>query len=148
MPRKTDQKTLDLIKEVKRQKEEISQAERPNWITNCSFSHTEGKQNDQINLHVEANVKTLIMIVAFLKDRERSYNEAAAELGVEAPAFSWSGFSVADWISDIKSRINKIQIASKRKKLETLEARLNAIISPELRTEMELEAIMGELTEG
>ena len=57
----------------------------------------------------------------------------------------WNGFSVNDWIDDIKTRINKVQIASKKVKLEHLESRLNAIISPELRAEMELEAISAEL---
>jgi hypothetical protein len=145
MPRKTDQRTLNLIKEVNRQKNEISQAERPSWITNCSFSYSEGRQNDQINLHVESKVQTLILIAAFLSEKSRTYYEAAGQLGVDAPQFTWSGYSVNDWLSDIKSRINEIQIASKRKKLEALEARLNAIVSPELRAEMESEAIMGEL---
>lgn len=140
----TDQLTLNLIQEVKKQKEEIAKAEKPNWITNCSFSYTE-KPNDATNIHVEANIRNLVCIAAFLKERERAYKEAAETLGVDAPAFTWGGFSVNDWLEDLKMRINKIQIASKRKKLEALEARLNAIISPELRAKMELEAIANEL---
>lgn len=145
MAKKTDQKTLELIREVKRRKEEISKAERPVWITNCSFSYSGGRHNDAINIHVEANVQNLVLIAAFLRDRERSYNEAAVELGAEAPPFTWGGFKVADWLEDLKARLNKIQIASKKKKLEELEARLNAIISPELRAQLELEAISSEL---
>lgn len=141
----TDTKTLELIQTVKRQKEEIARAERPNWITNCSFSYTENGANP-VNLHVEANVRNLVLIVAFLLNKAGSYAEAAVHLGVEAPAFQWGGFSANDWIEDIKLRINKIQIASKRKKLEALEERLNRIISPELRAQMELEAIESELT--
>ena len=49
-------------------------------------------------------------------------------------------------LGSIKSRINKIQIGVKKKKLETLEARLNAIVSPELRRKLELDAIAAELT--
>ncbi len=48
-------------------------------------------------------------------------------------------------MEDIKTRINKIQIVSKRKKLEELEARLNSIISPSLKAEMEVDAIAAEL---
>ena len=142
MAKNTDQQVLDFIKEVTRQKEEISKAEKPNWSTNCSFSYIEGKTNDAINLHVESNVKNLICIAAFLKNMEKSYKETAVLLGVEAPPeFTWSGFSAADWLEDIKMRLNKIQIVSKRKKLEALEERLNKIVSPELRTKLELEAI-------
>jgi monoamine oxidase len=141
----TDTRTLELIKQVQRQKEEISQAEKPNWVTNCSFSYSHNKTNDAINLHVEASVQNLLLIGVFLKERERGYNDLAKEMGVEAPAFSWQGFSVSDWLTDIKNRINKIQIASKKKKLEVLESRLNSVISPELRAELELQAIEEEL---
>jgi len=139
-------KTLDLIKEVKARKAEISKAEKPNWITNCTFSQIEGSASNVINLHVETNVKTLIGVAAYLMSAEKSYKEAAAALKVDSPPeFTWNGFSVKDWIEDIKARIGKIQITSKKKGLETLESRLNAIISPELRAEMGLDAIASEL---
>lgn len=141
---KTDAKTLELIQAVKRQKEDIAKAERPNWATNCSFSYNENGGN-AVNLHVESNIRNLICIASFLRDKANSYKETAAELGVEAPDFTWQGFSVKDWLEDVKLRINKVQIASKKKKLEALEERLNKIISPELRAEMELEAIQNEL---
>lgn len=141
---KTDTKTLELIKLVNQQKAEISKALKPNWITNCNFSYNENSANI-INIHVESNIRNLVGIVAFLIEKERSYKEAAEKLGVEAPAFQWNGFSPADWSEDIKMRINKIQITSKQKKLEALEARLNSIISPELRAQMELDAIESEL---
>jgi len=142
---KADKKTLDLIKEVKRRKEEISKAERPNWKTNCSFSPTNGRQNDAINLHVTKDVQTLVSCAALLREQERAYNEAATDLSVDAPEFTWGGFPVSEWLDDIKTRINKTQIATKKSQLEKLETRLNAIISPELRRDMELEAIAAEL---
>jgi hypothetical protein len=144
MAKASDDKTLALIREVNRQKAEISKAERPNWITNCSFSYTENP-SQAINIHVESNIRNLVCIAAFLQDRERSYADVAKTMGVEAPNFTWGGFAVKDWLEDIKMRINKIQLASKKKKLEVLEARLNAIISPELRAEIELQAIADEL---
>lgn len=144
MAKKTDDKTLDLIKLVNQQKAEIAKAEKPNWNTNCSFSYAENSSN-VTNIHVEANIKNLICIASFLRDKENSYKETAKLLGVDAPEFTWDGFSTNDWINDIKMRINKIQITTKKKKLETLEARLNAIISPELRAELELKAIESEL---
>lgn len=147
MAKKTDQKTLDLIKEVARRKAEIAKADRPNWKTNCSFACPElGSGGTTINLHVEGSVRMLINYAAFVLSRERAYTAAALGLAVDnPPEFEWCGFSAGDWIEDIKTRINKIQIASKRKSLETLESRLNAIISPELRAELELEAIANEL---
>lgn len=140
----SDERTLQLIREVEKQKEEISKAERPNWITNCSFKFVEG--GPSINLHVESDLRVLIGICAYLQDKERSYKQAAEALSLtEFPPFSSGGFPTADWLSDIRARIGKIQIATKKKKLEDLETRLNAIISPELRADLELEAISAEL---
>jgi hypothetical protein len=146
MAKKMDEKTLSLIKEVNKRKAEIASLERPNWKTNCSFSYIEDKIVYPINIHVESSVMKLVSIAGFLMERENSYKEAAEKfLGLEAPEFLWMGFSVEDWISDIKTRIDKIQIADKRKKLDTLESRLNQIVSPELRAKLELEAIEAEL---
>ena len=146
---KTDQKTLDLIKEIKRRKDEIAKISKPSWLTNCNFSYSSGGgplRGDVINLQVEANVKNLISIAAFLQEKEESYNRIAKLLEVEdVPDFTWDGFSVAAWITDIKSRINKVQIGEKKKKLEALEARARSVISPELQRELEIAAIMDEL---
>lgn len=145
MAKKTDEKTLELMNEVARRKKEIEKVEKPNWITNCSFAYIEGS-SQIINIHVEANVRNLICIASFLLEKERAYREAAAQLEVvDPPAFLWCGHAVKDWVEDIKMRIAKIQISTKKKKLEMLEARLNTIISPELRAEMELEQIQKDL---
>jgi hypothetical protein len=141
----TDIKTLELIQQVKKQKEEIAKAERPNWLTNCSWSYMDN--STVINLHVESNISNLIAIAAFLIQKEYSYNEAAIKIGIDSPPpFKWCGFSSKEWIEDVKMRINKIQIAAKRKKLEMLEERLNKIVSPELRAKLELEEIENALS--
>lgn len=139
-----DDITLKLINEVNRRKAEIAKAERPTWKTNCSFAYVEGNPATT-NLHVASNIRDLVCIASFLRDKEKSYANAAKELGVDAPKFSWCGSSVEDWLEDIKTRISKLEIASRRKKLEELESRLNSIISPDLRRQMELEAIQKEL---
>ena len=46
-----------------------------------------------------------------------------------------------EWKSDFQTRVNQISIQEKRKELAEIEARLNAIISPELKAQMELEAL-------
>lgn len=144
MTDQVDEKTLQLMAQVNKQKEEIAKAEKPNFSTNCAFSYT-GKANDTINLHAERYVENLINMAGFLHDKEKSYNNAELLLDIKGPPFKWLGYSVEEWLGDIKLRINKIQITSKKKKLEALESRLNAIISPDLKRTMELEAIAKEL---
>jgi hypothetical protein len=142
---KTDKKTMELIALVKTQKAEIAKLEKPSYKTNCSFSYIEGTKSSATNIHVETDVRKLISMAAFLAEREKSYKETARLLNVDTvPDFQWDGYTVAEWLEDIKTRINKVQIAAKRSKLE-LESRLKKIISPELQAELELEAIAGEL---
>lgn len=45
----------------------------------------------------------------------------------------------------IYNRINKLSLSAKRKELEALEARLDKLVSPELKAKMELELIEKEL---
>jgi hypothetical protein len=77
---------------------------------------------------------------AFLIDRKEKSENAAKELGVDYK-FTWLGFSVDEWKNDFQTRVNQISIQEKRKELAEIESRLNAIISPELKAQMELEAI-------
>lgn len=146
MAKTTDQQTLILIKEVQKQKAEIARVDRPTWRTNCAFVYTEGS-SVSTNIQVLSRLDELVKIAAFIQQKEEAYGKAAFTLGVDSPPdFQWNGFGVSDWIEDLKLRIAKIQIATKRKKLETLEERLNKIISPELRARLELEAIQAELS--
>jgi len=143
----TDKKTLELIGQVKAKKAAIAKAEKPSYKTNMSFSYIEGNKSSASNLNVESDLKRLICIAAFLTERSASYTLVATKvLGVDKPPeFTWDGYTVDDWIGDLKMRITKIQIVAEKKKLESLEERLNKIISPVKRAELELEAIANEL---
>jgi hypothetical protein len=139
-----DKQTLELIELIKKQKKEIADVERPNWKTNCSFSMGMGCQ--PVNIQVEPNIGTLINIAAFLLRSNNSYVEVINELSVvDPPIFKHQGYTLDDWIHDINVRIKKIQIKLKKDKLEKLESRLNNIISPELKAQLELEDIQKEL---
>lgn len=141
----TDQRTLALIQEVQRRKAEIARIERPQWKTNCSFVFPESGSNQAINLHVESDLRKLISLAGFIMRQHEAYRDAAQELGVEVPPFLIQGYSEEHWLSDLKMRIAKLQIATKRNALEALETRLNSLISPQLRSELELQAIEAEL---
>ena len=141
----TDKKTLELISQVKKKKAAIASAEKPVYKTNCSFSYIEGNKNGAINLHV-ADLKSLINIAAFIIERSAIYSTATKVLGVDNPPdFTWDCYTAEDWIDDLKMKITKIQIVTEKNKLEALEERLNKIISPEKRAEIELEDIANQL---
>lgn len=144
--KKTDQKILDLIEEVNRRKAEISSIEHPAWKTKCSFSYYQHDLSKSLNLHVINNVRELISIAAFLSMNAGHCEEGALMLGITTPPpFTWQGHSYDDWLHDLRLRVAQIQISQKRDQLKTLEERLNAIITPELRAQMEIDAITKEL---
>jgi hypothetical protein len=86
------------------------------------------------------DVRKIVEMYAFIMDRKDKSESAAKDLGVEYN-FTWLGFSVDEWKEDFQTRVNQISVQEKRKELAELESRLNAIISPELKAQMELEAI-------
>lgn len=133
----------ELLKVIKEKKQAITKAEKPNWITNCAFRFSK-EFSTSVNLQVVSDIDDLISILALLYEKESAYDKAKEFLGVDGE-FKWFGYSVSEWASDIKTRVDKIQIIDKKKELEKLESRLDKLISKERREELELEAIKKEL---
>lgn len=139
MATNTDKQIQELFKIVQQKKSAIIKAEKPNWQTNCSFGYDKNS-SVRINIQVSSDIVELIQVLSFLLRNEQFYFEASKILGVESE-FQWMGYTLEQWKSDIQTRIDKIQISAKKKELEQLESRLNLLISPELKTEMELAEI-------
>lgn len=142
MANETDKAIKNLIEVVNSKKEEIGKAEKPNWNTNCNFVFD---GSDRLNLNTVSDGAVVVKILAFLKVQKGAWEEACKDLGVDHE-FKWSGFSYEDWKTDLQTRLNKINIDKNKKELAVLEARLNKIISPELRAQMELEEITKALS--
>lgn len=142
----TDAVVLQLLAKVEEKKKQIGSAERPSWITNCSFGF-DPNNNNRINIQVVRELETLVEIHAFLTSKYGHYQASLKELGIsekEAP-FKWLGFTFDQWVSDIQTRINGLRIKSKRDELAKLEERVNALVSPEQRRKIELEKLMKEI---
>jgi hypothetical protein len=139
MANKTDEQVQSLVELVKKKKLEITKAEKPNWKTNCNFRYNPGSPVS-INIQVENDVDTLIGILSFLMVQDDAFKKAADDLGVDG-IFKWGGYTFEEWKNDISNRVVKIQIAKKKADLDILETRLDKLISPELKTQLELEEI-------
>lgn len=139
MADKADKRIEKLFDIVQQKKEEISNAERPQWKTNLAFGYHEDT-SARTNLNVVTKPEEFVKMLSFLMDKKSSHDEACEVLGVELP-FEWFGFSYEDWESDIKTRFSKVQITEKKKELEALEKQLDKLVSPEMKREMELAAI-------
>jgi len=139
MANQTDEQVQKLFQVVQSKKAEIAKAEKPNWETNCSFSYIKDSSS-RTNIQVVADVEELVHILGFLIEKQKSFESAQSVLDTNLN-FKWMGYTVDQWQSDIKTRIDKIQITKKKKDLEALEGRLDKLISPELKAQMELDEI-------
>lgn len=143
----TDKKVRALYDVVQQKKNEIQSAERPNWVTNCNFNYDPKATgvNTQSNIQTVTDANELVRALGFLKVQKGAFEEAAKELGKAKAKFTWGGYEYDDWKADFLTRINKIELATKKKELAALEARLDSILSPELKAQFEIEAITKEL---
>lgn len=141
MTKKTqDQTVLLLIDKVNEKKDQIQSAQNPQWQTNCSLK----VEGNNVNLRTIQTAEELVSIAASVKVQQIGYDAAIKELG-GSTEFKYQGYSPDQWLADIKTRLNKLNVDKEKRNLAKLEARLDNIISPELRAKMELEAIEKEL---
>lgn len=140
-----DERAEKLISILNQKKAEIAKAEKPTYLTNLSFSVTETGANDRININVITEPKQFIAILAILREKEVAFQLAAEELGLVDVPFTWQGYSVEDWKTDLVTRLNKVQINKRKEELKILEAKVNTLISPEKRAQMELDALEREI---
>lgn len=142
----TDERVKALFDVVRARREEIAKIENPSWVTNCNFNYDPNASgvHTQSNIQTIKEVPALVRILAFLLAQEEYFNKAADILLVD-DEFRWGGYTTAQWRQDINTRISKIRVSEKKAELKKLEDRLNAILSPELKAQLELEAIEREL---
>ena len=143
-PVEIDNKIKQLFAVIHKQQKEVDQTEldvkRP-WKTNCSFVLPYSMQPANIQVASEERIVSMYADMLMVMEFQAT---AATTLGV-AVKTQWGGFDKEDWIDDFKKRIATIKIKNKKRKLEDMERRLEAIVSPEQRREMELEAILYEM---
>lgn len=135
-----DKKVKELFQIVQNKKAALANASKPCWNTSCSFGYSANSVHDRINIQTVQDVRKLIEMAAFINERSKGYNEAAKELGLEKE-FSWLGFTPLEWKKDLQIRVDQLNFVEKNKELNTLETRLNSLVSPELKAAMELEEI-------
>jgi hypothetical protein len=139
MVNESDKIVQELFLVIQNKKAVIAKAEKPNWLTNCAFRYNKDS-SASTNIQVCSDVDELVHMLGFLCEKRNGFIEAQKILGTSG-VFKWFGFTFEEWASDIKTRIDKIEIKIKKNELEILESRLDKIISPELKASMELDEI-------
>lgn len=138
-----DAEITALFELITKQKKEIDLVEKPKWETNCLFKFPY-KSEISVNIQVVSDISELLKILTFLTLESDTFNRLTKELKLNEK-YSYNGFTLHQWKSDIITRIRKINIHKEKTKLSNLETRLNVIVSPEQRRLLEIEAIKKEL---
>ncbi len=138
-----DQKVQALLDKVNEQKQEVERlSKRPSWRTNCAFTFDDRNiSSKMLNLNTANDERTIVLALAYLIEKERAWNDARKELGLDKQEFEWNGFKISDWREDFKARLDRVTIEDKKKALKTMEAKLSKLMSEEARTSKELEEI-------
>jgi hypothetical protein len=141
---KIDQKIRDLFNIVQTKKIELEKLRaKPSYNTNCSFQRE--PTSEKFNLRV-LSTQDLVEVFSFLKMREFFTTKAQEELGLTPSKFIHQGHSIDEWKDDFKTLILQNKIKNESKDLEEKEKKLNLLISPDARRQLEIEALEKELT--
>ena len=138
-----DEIVQELLAVVAKKKEEIAKTEKPTWLTNKSFRYSEDSSKS-LNLNTVNSVDKLVEALSHLLEKEKSYSEASKVLGYEGK-FNWFGYTVDEWKADFITRKNQIELKNMKADLEVKEAKLDKLVSKEVRERMELEQLQKEL---
>lgn len=124
-----DKRILELKEQIRLKRDKLSSIGRFTPVTNCILDLDGNKLNIQV-----LKKDQLILLACKLQ----SYKNSAIELDLELVI---SGFSVDDWIKDIKSRIDILSVKDEELKLKQMEDKLTTLLSNEKRVELEINEI-------
>ncbi len=141
MAKTTDEAVMQLLIKVQQKTEEIKKAKkRPQWKTNCTLGFDPESPQGRVNIMTVRDASKVVDLYAFLIQREEFFKQAAHELGLEVDLV-YMGYSFDDWKVDLMSRAAQLSVEQKKKEVEALDRRVNKLVSPDQRREMELEAL-------
>lgn len=130
MAQKNDERIMQLKQQIETKRNELaSKTSRFTPVTNCLLVI------DKVtyNLHVESSELLLIKVNMIAM--------SAKDLGLDISKVIISGYSLADWINDIQNYLKVQSYKDEKRKLEKLEKQLDALLSDDKRTELEIDSI-------
>ena len=130
MVQKNDENIMKLKAQVDKKKKELSaMPSKVSPVTNCLLV----LDKTTFNLHVESSEMLLI--------RLNAYAMSAKELGFDADSVILSGYTLKQWMDDIRGFLQVQKYRDEKKKLNELEKKLDSLLSEDKRTELEIDKI-------
>jgi hypothetical protein len=105
-------------------------------------THALYKANGKVvNLNVVNSKQELIMLLAECITFKDSLQKAKDMVGSDVDSLI-DGFTIDDWIHDVKLKYQFVEFKDKQKSIKLTEKKLEQLLSEDARTEIELDSIM------
>ena len=131
MSKANDKKILELKKQIQEKKNNLAKIRQFKPVTNCLIHINESS----INIHTLDKTSLISLLVSLNSNRL-----SAIDLKLEDDYFL-SGFPINAWITDIKARLDILNIKQEEKKLQDMEDKLHLLLSSDKKTELEIDKI-------
>ena len=126
-----DEKIMQLKSQIGEKKKNLKTKKRFTPLTNCSI------EIDGVRLNLQVlNKENLIHLLVKLN----SYLLSAVDLGLE-DEYNFSGYSIDQWITDIKLKLDILKYEEEDRKLKELERKLENMLSLEKQVELAINEI-------
>jgi hypothetical protein len=126
-----DKKILALQKEIASRELMLGKTTGFNPITNCSLTI----DSKTVNIQTLSSEDLLLYIARF----------KSLEMGLQSEVpdavLNIGGFSISDWITDLKSRYFILNIKNERIRLSTLKQKLSELLTSETKVELEIDKL-------
>ena len=133
MATKNDERILMLKEQIEEKKKELGKQPRFSPITTCVFD----REGCRVNIHTLTSVQDINAMLVFFN----TYVMSANDLDIDCNEVELCGFSVLDWMEDLKSKKAVVEYAAKKEQLSALEKKLDKLLSDDKKTELEIDAI-------
>jgi len=133
---KNDKKIIALQEKIKEQKKTLLFKFNP--VTNCILQF----QGSTLNIHTLSIEQSHLLLLELnaLRMSEKDMMGSLLALGLR-DCYSFDGYSIEDWMSDIKGRLKQLTTKAREKALKAMEQKLIKMLSDDKRTELELNEI-------
>ena len=131
MAQKNDDRIMQLKEQIEKKREELAASNTIRFIpiTNCLLVI----DKTTYNLHVDSSELLLIKL--------NSMRLSAKDLGIDTSKLMISGYSLDNWITDVKNNLSIQNYRTKKKKLDSLEKQLTALLSYDKQTELQIDSL-------
>jgi hypothetical protein len=130
---KNDERILSLREQIEAKKKTLGKQPRFSPITTCIIDYN----GERINLHTMNTVRDIDQFLVCLN----MWVMSAENLGVNPADIMMSGFSIVDWMDDLRSKREVVVYQEEAKKLNALNKQLEKLLSDDKKTELEIDAI-------